>query len=110
MAGGWQGEPPCPDRPVVHSGNAPSIASVVDLHQHVARLDQQNAARLGQCHVAAVPREQQRLKFILECAYLHAQRRLRDVEAARRTAEMQFFGHSQKVAKLARIHVIRVSY
>src|SRR5579862_7846661 len=86
------------------------IASVVDLHKHVSRLDQQNATRLGQRHVATVPREKRHLEFILERAYLHAQRRLRDVEAPRRTAEMQFFGHSQEVAKLARIHVIRVSY
>jgi hypothetical protein len=76
------------------SGALNCVPGVLNLEKHVSRLGDQNAARLGQRHVAAVSVKKQRPKFILQCAYLHAERRLRDIETTRRTAEMQFFGHS----------------
>ncbi len=86
------------------------VPRVLNLEKYVSRLGEQDAARFGQRHVSAVSVKKQRPKFILQCAYLHAEGRLRDIETTRRTAEMQFFGHSQEVSELARIHVICISY
>src|SRR5262245_28448874 len=79
-------------------------ARLIELREDLACLGQQNAPRIRQRDVAPVADKQRRREVIFESAYLHAERRLRDIETAGRTPEMELFGDGHEVTKLARIH------
>src|SRR5579872_883846 len=76
----------------------------------MACLSKQRRAGLCQRHAPLTAFEQSHAEFIFQCADLHGQRRLRDVQFLRRTAEVQFFGECDEVAQVAKFHLIHIKY
>ena len=68
--------------------------------QQLARLGQQGGAGGGQLHAAAVALEQARTQRALQPGNGLRQRRLGDVQARGRAAEVQLLGHRHKLAPL----------
>jgi hypothetical protein len=58
----------------------------------------------GELHAARDAREERRADVALEVADLPAQRRLGDVQARRRAAEVQLLGDGDEVAQVAELH------
>jgi hypothetical protein len=71
------------------------------------RLGEQRAAGGGQLDPSARAQEQWRAELVLELADLVAQRRLRDVQARGRAAEVELLGDGEEVAQQARLEVDR---
>ena len=78
------------------------------LEQHSARLVQECPSRRRQLHAAPGAVEQGDAKLPLEVADLLAQWRLRDVEARRRTAEVQLLGDGHEVPEVTKLHRIEL--
>jgi hypothetical protein len=77
---------------------------VPEEHPHVA---QERLPRGGQTDAAVRPDEQDRPDAILELGDRLAQRRLRDVQPARGSAEAPVLGDSDEVAEVAKLELIR---
>ena len=76
----------------------------VHLENRLPGLLQEHLARGRQLHVAAVAAEEGGLQLQLETPDLLAQGRLGDVEARRRTGEVQLLRDGYEVAKLPKLH------
>ena len=73
-------------------------------HQDLARFLQEHLAGRREGHAPLRALEQARAQLLLQRLDLHRQRRLRQMQALRRPAEVQFFGDGHEVAQVAQLH------
>ncbi len=78
---------------------------MVEVQQDLAAMLAEGPTRRRQLHAARQPVEQRHAEFGLEQLYLPAQRRLGDVDALRRAAEMLVLGYRDEISNLSQIHV-----
>ena len=81
---------------------------MLDATEDVFRLAQEGAAGVGQRHMMTAAIEQCDANFPLEVADLLAERRLRGVESAGGTREVQLFGHRHEVPQMPQFHPNRL--
>ena len=67
---------------------------------------QENFSRRGQGHVVTVAVEQERAQFFFELMHLHAQGRLRDMQAFGGAPEAEFLRCRHKVPDVTKFHRI----
>ena len=70
----------------------------------LACLNEKCLPRRGELHSSVRPTKQARPDLVLEAADLLAEWRLRDMQARRGAAEMQFFGHGEKGPQVSKLH------
>jgi hypothetical protein len=61
---------------------------------------------MGDLHLAARPVEKHRAELVLQRFDLHAEGRLADVEPFGGAAEAELLGNGNKIAQLAKFHVL----
>src|SRR5208337_3476275 len=77
-----------------------SVDGMLRLGNQFSCFLQKDPARIRQFHVALVAREELNLRFLFQLMNLMAQRRLSHVQPPRGSAEVQFFGNGDEVAKV----------
>jgi hypothetical protein len=87
---------------------ATDLSRPVRLLDHRFSLGQEGSSFLRQLHTPTIAFEQHEAKFGFEAANLLTQRRLRDEQPLRRTAEVHLGSNRDEVAQMPQLHVPRV--
>ena len=110
---GWKGAElvkPTTTRPCSPRAVRRVVASrAVDLIENDACPIEKGDAGVGQLHAARLAAEQLHLELLLQCADLHAQRRLLDAQAFRGPGHVLFFSDGNEIAEVAQFHMPYVS-
>jgi hypothetical protein len=84
------------------------LAGAIEMDQGTPRFSEEQLSGFGQFNVTAIPLEQRRTQFLFHRLDLHTERRLADMEAARRSAETELFCNSDEIPQLTKIHFYSV--